>query len=495
MIGTRETLQLERDKLRNILVTLPTLMQENPQTWFRGASREVVRLWRNRDALPPEIQLFLVPRLQHTRERLKEEVRLGKTLDKTVITDDFIAARTEMVIMDVSHKSAEDFIPELSEIPQRTVTIDELLQNHPDMLRRYTYEKDGTEFTMLGMRDPQTEKWHDVPLPLDDTMWYKGGIARAVLKIHAGSEPASVSSELPPNDLDVAFIGNVEKARINAEKMGVDPDGVEQVAKDDFDFSQYCHGRDISMNQVCLGLDGLHYSEDAYNSAQSGFISLVSQYIPIRAIYGVDRFLSNGTELDKPRGAMRYLKSAAEGKAASFDYPEINRNTGLGLYPIILAKRWSGRDNFGELVEKMFYLCKQMGLVRDGADVFDFLNDAHCRYPFFDIDKKILTLTDVERWKAAKLVKQLDREFGIKYSVPSGIDYQRSPGDTNERILSLDGFSPTDDESARIRDLWPEYVNACRLRKEEYDRLNINPLQQYFYQNEIEPSPEFVDSD
>jgi hypothetical protein len=489
---TNEQLSEEREELRGIIVQFPEIMNEPPDSWFRKVAQEIALLEQNKKSLPNEVNLFLSPLLQKSRTILKHEAALGKKLEVPNITDEFRGMRAEANIMRLSREMAAIFAPELDDVPHIQVSTEELLSSHPDKFRMYeSGEHNG--LTMFGLRHPNTGEWYDAPLPPENTVWYKGGFARAILK---ASVNASYEEELPWNDLDVVFIGNDEEARYTAERMGVDPDGVELIGERNgtFDFTEYVHGRDITLNKVCFGNDGLHYSQDAHHSAKTGYIELVAEYMPNRAIYSVDKMHYKNMQLIKPRGAMRYVKTVTEGKATSFNYPEVNANFGLGVYSLVLAKRWSQREDFGIMMQRFFELCKRMKLVpNEMQDVYTFLEVTHARHPFFDMDKKITNMPDVARWKAAKIIKQIDREFGWTFDMPADFQLERRSNDDREKIITLNGFEPIPEESERITKRWPHFLAECQERKRVNDIIEPNNLSRYFYETDRSMIPEEED--
>lgn len=483
-IGKRHYLADERNELRNILVKVPTVLKKNPETWGRSFAREAILLRDNASSLAPVVASHILPFVDETLETLRDDSRRFKDVQ---LSPEEIGLLAEQRITSMSWRMAERFDREREPVTHLTVARRELLQQHPDTMREYYDPKTG--MIMFGLKHPDTDEWYDAAISEKARVWYKGGFARAVLKAHAG---ASYREELPWNDLDVIYIGDEAKAREAAEKMGVDHEGVEYIGEkdDSFDFSEYAYGRDIDMNMVAFGSDGLHYSPEAYNSAQTGHINLIGEYLPNRAIYGIDKIKYQNTCLVKPRGAMRFVKTVSEGKATSFNYPAINENLGLGVYSLFLARRWSARENFGEIMQRMLYLTRQMGLVReDLTDIYELLDDTHRHAPHFDMERSLSGVVDVVRWKSGKFIKQVDREFGWRFRSHADLALERKENDTAERIITLEGFIPSAEESRRIEAEWPVFYQRCVERRKAYERLGLGNTQRYFYESEERITP------
>jgi len=166
-----------------------------------------------------------------------------------------------------------------------------------------------------------------------------------------------------------------------------------------------------------------------------------NEYVANKAIYGIDKMIIQGELIAKPRGLMRLIKAVVEGKALSFDHIPLNSLLDLGTYPLFLAKRWQNKDQFSEHLQRMFYLLKQMNQTKEGEkDIFDTLERAHQEYPYFDFDSEVRFPIEVVRWKSRKLIKQIDREMGWQFRIPTGMEITRVPGDNIPRKISLEGF-------------------------------------------------------
>jgi hypothetical protein len=208
--------------------------------------------------------------------------------------------------------------------------------------------------------------------------------------------------------------------------------------------------------------------------------------------------------LAKQRGIMRLVKQVAEGKALSFAYKDINSSLDFGIYSLYLGKKWSKHlrsredksadpNRFGDHLQRMFILLETAGQTNGETTVIELLENAHRRYPFFDIQKENEDDVDVARWLAKKLIKQLDREFNWKNKIPSGLIFERKAHDSDTRTISLGDFQPSYVQTQQILKWWPGFVQSCHQRAEEYGKLHISPMERYFYEMETENTPPQID--
>jgi hypothetical protein len=310
-------------------------------------------------------------------------------------------------------------------------------------------------------------------------VWHKGGPARAVLDIVAHAPTSMQESEFPWNDFD-ALVGNKRRNKKAAINIGVDADGIEHMGEDNLNFPRYCAGRDTTQNQVCLGAEGLYFSQDAMKTAVTGHARIENEYVANKAIYGFDKMTLQGETLAKPRGLMRLIKAVVEGKALSFDHIPLNSSFDLGTNSLFLAKRWSKKDCFPENLQRMFYLLGQMNQTRDGEkDMLDTLERAHKNYPFFDFDSEVRFPIEVVRWKSKKLIKQVDREMGWQFRIPTGMEVERVEGDNIPRKISLDGFV-FDPKEANVSEGWLAFLERSRIRTKAYQAQDLSAYEKAF---------------
>ncbi len=495
-------INIAREEFRGIAALVPGIMQqEDPRRWYRDMRTRVHAVKRGLNALPEESSSFLRPIVEKVYGSLREESRSWREIygpidlqsippEELPALNEEIGLRADMFLMGVSREMAANFESSLKPVKETIIPLEELLASHPDQLRSYQEQRGSMSFTMFGIKHPYSGEWHDFILPFTPSVLHKGGAVRAALDVFADARPSMVASELPFNDFDAVFVGDEQQARHEATLMGVDPDGAES-AGESFDFTKFCNGRDTTQNQICLGRDGLHFSDAAYSSAKTGHTEIVGLYIANKAIYGIDQLYNHGIPLVKPRGLMRLVKAVAEGKAITFGHRDLNKYQDIGLYSIFLAKKWQKREDFGILLQNEFELLKQMGQVREGEkDIYDMLTRAHHEYPFFDIDSYIKDICDVARWKSRKFARQLDREWGWFNSVPSGVEYPRHPGDTDARIITLNGFTSSPAEADKFVKRWPSFVNDCRIRTKKYNGLGVSIQDRLFYTQEVDILPD-----
>ena len=167
----------------------------------------------------------------------------------------------------------------------------------------------------------------------------------------------------------------------------------------------------------------------------------------------------------------------------------------MGIYALWLTKRWVKYLNganadprkFGDLMQKMYYLAKEMGHVPAGVtNVMQLLEVTHSDYPYFDIKKELKDIVDEVRWKGKRLMKQVDREYSWATGVPSDFAFVRRPGDTVTRIITLDGYQEDRDSSLEIARWFPGFVNRSEQRTDRYNRLNLSPVHRYFFDLDTE---------
>ena len=289
-------------------------------------------------------------------------------------------------------------------------------------------------------------------------------------------------SEFPLHDYDVV-VANGHNNKKTAINIGVDADGVESMGENELNFGRYCAGRDTTQNQVCLGVEGLYYSKEAWKTATTGHTRIENEYIANKAIYGFDMVIVKGEQLAKLRGLMRLIKAVVEGKALSFDHKPLNSNFEMGINTLFLAKRWSSsnkKEKFPERLERMFYLLKQIGQVREGeTNIFDTLERAHRENPYFDFDSEVRSPIQVVRWKAKKLVKQIDREMGWKFKIPTDMKIVRKAGDNIPQKISLEGFV-FDQNQSNIDNKWQEFLARSRQRTKEYESMELSAYDKTF---------------
>lgn len=515
-----------RVELRGVLAEIPELLSEDPENWVFSFAMNIYRVKRNLGAFAEETQEYLSPILDKAIGMLKEEQaytkkhlddpqfeplrNIPKVEDDQAAKDEWHKKYLEMRgiraderIMEISRYMAEPFGQEMIHINKIVVPFEEIQEKNPDDFAVREEVVEGIKMKIVSYRHPFTNVWYDRRVPFDNTIMGKGGDARLLNGIWAGAPLSMRAAELPFNDMDVVASGDQVTARAKATLLGADPAGVE-MKKGELDYCDYANSRDMTINMAAIGYDGLYTCKQALEAARTGVTEISGNYRPDKAIYNTDRFSWRDPEtglreiLAKQRGISREVKGVAEGKMIGYWYKDLNANTPLGIYSLWLVKRWTKyiekpdlpSEKFGDLLQNMFELTRKMGHVPQGVDnVMDYLDLVHQDYPYFDIHKEMKDIIDEVRWKGKRLMKQADREYSWATGVPSDFAFVRRPGDTVERVISLDGFSADPEVSKQIVDWYPGFVERCKDRTKKYESLGLNPVQRYFFDLDTEESP------
>ena len=476
MIQANEV-QPTRLRIRHEIAEFPLIMEQNPNTWWRGVTKMLLAFHHRLESEPnPEVRDYFNEYIGQALNLLRQTEGLSN------IPEEKIVREAERMIMDISMEMASWFEKENPPVKTHFLPLSELIKSKPDRLRIEERKINGVACVILRVRHPTNDTWQEIPLPTNHKIWHKGGPARTILEIVANAPLSMQQNEFPWHDFDVVVAGHDGETSA-AIAIGVDSDGIEHMGEDDLNFERYCHGRDTQQNQVCLGAEGLYYSQSALMSAITGHVNIVGEYVANKAIYGIDRMTIHGISLAKQRGLMRLVKAVTEGKALSFDYLPLNSNFDMGVYVLFLAKRWSANEKLPRRLQKMYYLLQQMGQVREGEnDIFQVLERAHLENPFFDFDSEVRFPIDVVRWKSRKIVKQIDREFAWKFGFPTILDVQRYPGDDIPSRISLDGFTSNFAEQDFI-EKWKIFINRSRSRTAKQKRIDTTPYDRIFSEN------------
>jgi hypothetical protein len=470
-----EKLTEDREFVRHQISEFPQIMEGEPDTWWKKTAKLLINFKRDLQNNPnPEIRNYFDFQINSIFTQLRDVSLLPPPNGR----EDF-ASLADHMIMKFSMEIAKTFEPKELNFKTHFLPLNEMVKNQPDRFRAETITVNERERIILFVKHPIQEGWQEIILPKERKVWHKGGPARAVLDIVAGAPISMQESEFPWHDYD-AVVAKGRKNKRAALNIGVDPDGIEYMGEDELNFPRYCAGRDTTQNQVCLGAEGLYYSDGALIAARTGHTRIESEYVANKAIYGIDKMIIQGESLAKPRGLMRLIKAVTEGKALSFDYIRLNAHFDLGTHINFLARRWSKKDHFPERLQRMFYLLKQMNQIRpDEHDIFDTLERAHKEYSFFDFDSEVHSPIQLVRWKAKKLVKQIDREMGWKFRIPTGLDIERVRGDTIPLRISLEGFTLNQKE-LDIEKKWNEFLERSRERTKSYQAKELTPYEIVF---------------
>lgn len=485
-MSKQESLHAIRENVRKKISQFPQILENNPENWWRSSFRMIYSFGKELETdFEPKIREYFKPQVDSLIEQLRLVSKIKTETPETESELDKLtkfAQITDQMIMNYSMKIAKVFEKKDIKTNSGFLSIEKIVENQPQRFNIEERSINGELCIILQVKHPTEESWIEIPLPKKGGLWHKGGSARVVLDIVANAPLSMQKNEFPLHDYDVV-IANGYNNKKTALCIGVDADGIESMGEDVLNFGRYCAGRDTTQNQVCLGVEGLYYSKDAWKTAVTGHTRIENEYVANKAIYGFDMVTVNGEQLAKPRGLMRLIKSVVEGKALSFDHKPLNSNFEMGINTLFLAKRWSSsnkKEKFPERLERMFYLLKQIGQIRkDEVNIFDTLERAHRENPYFDFDSEVRFPLQVVRWKAKKLVKQIDREMGWKFKIPTDMKIQRKPGDNIPQKISLEGFV-FDQNQSNIDDKWQEFLNRSRQRTKEYESLDLSAYDKIF---------------
>ena len=473
-MSTEVTLIETREFIRNELSEFPEIMEGNPETWWWAVAKMVLSFRKNLENCPdPQIRDHFLLQIDSVLEKLREASVLHPTGP-----EDY-ASLADHIIMKFSMEIAEAFEAKELRIESHFLSIDEIILSKPDRFLKSDRLINGEDCIILSVKHPTQDFWQEIPLPKNRKVWHKGGPARAVLDIIADAPISMQQNEFPWNDFD-AIVGKKRKNKKAAINIGVDADGIEYMGEDDLNFDRYCAGRDTTQNQVCLGAEGIYFSTQAANTAITGHTRIDNKYVANKAIYGFDMMTVQRVEIAKPRGLMRLIKAVVEGKALSFDHLPVNANLDLGTNALFLDKKWSKKENFSENLQKMFYILKQIEQTLPGErDIFDTLERLHKEYAFFDFNSEVRSPTEVVRWKSRKLVKQIDREMGWQFNIPSGLEIVRREGDIIPQKISLEGFVPNKTRQY-MEQKWFKFIERAHRRTKIYNSQQISPYKKVF---------------
>jgi hypothetical protein len=485
-----------RNGLRHDLVEFPQIIEDDPQEWWHKTASYVLRLRRQLQDMPTETQEYIGKYLPNVLEILKDEAHLGSVPEGQDVNE-YISLRLETKMLELSMRMAEPFDTEAEIIHENITPLDNLPRRHPQNFKEITKKVvQGVNFSVLQVRPSINRPYSSLLIPEDFPIGQKGGGPRGVLDIDQEAPQSMIDSEFPWNDIDAAGAGEEHNLRMVANIMGIDPDGLEIFTGSKVDFSDFALGRDTNQNQVFLDREGLHYSDAAREAAKTGHIEIVGGYKRNKAIYGKDLFTLDGVTLAKPRGLMRLVKPLAEGKALDFDYMDMNTIMDFGVFYLFLGRKWNNKKRFGLNMQRMFHIGQQMHQVGETEEnIMQVFERVHTQYPFYDMDKQIDCLQDLVKYMSGKLIKQIDREFGWTYEIPSGIDIVRTPGDDIPHKISLEGFVPSAEMNKQINEWWPQFLLECRKRTDTFNEQPLDPMFKYFIKNELQDAEVIYEAD
>lgn len=443
------------DPFRDKLTEITDRITKGPvETWWFTTARSTLALLRRPSQLPPESSQFVQKYASEVLQTLQEASR--EQVSQTP------AQQAVQILHRISDQLQSNETIEGEPIPVRHIPLEQL----PKMSNRFSFttktDADGTSRRYLTIYSINKSTWFDYPLPQTEGVLHKGGLGRTILKVLYGSSSIA-EPEFPPNDMDYIIL-DTEDNLAEAKKLNADPDGIERVHE--LDIPTLFSHRDLTLNCAFVGKDELFYSDDAKQSAETGKIQIISAK---RGIYGSEKFVYQGTVLYKNRGLMRYLKTVAEGKARSFDLTPLNTQVDLGVYWLILAKRFSGKPTFPVLANRLYELAKKIGQVPpDSVNIYDVLDRVHTEHSYYNFAGKPLDEVGVARWLSKKLSAQIRRKYREELSIPSDADFRRTPGDTVPFEVHLDDYQINPPAYRHFLDNWPGFLSRCQRRTEDY---------------------------
>lgn len=423
--------------------------------------------------------------------RMQKAVEYGENLPQEAIRfwNDFGKSVVDVLVLEARPESIDITQEEPASPARRAIQAihkvsdiffrDEDIETEPGIIKRLGFDQlcqmsdrfkveigqdeQGSERKYFYIYSPKRDEWIEYPIPNTDKVLHKGGMGRTILKILYNNDPELAESELPPNDFDYIAVKSVE-AEEDLKGLRTDPSGVEEV--DVINLDALMSNRDLDMNNAFVGRDGLVFAQTAYDAARTGEIAIVSTK---RDLYGSEIFFYESTRLIKNRGMMRLLKTLSEEKATSFDLLPLNKQIDLGIYWLILAKRFSDKPDSPLFMDRLFELVKQMGQVHENEEnVYDVLDRVHQQYPFFNFDGISLDEEGVARWLGRKLVKQVDKKYRDINEIPSLLDMVREKDDTVPYKVSLRDYQHDPKKLEKIRSQWTAFINRCRRRTTDY---------------------------
>ncbi|NBS41332.1 hypothetical protein EBS80_01580 [bacterium] len=431
-------------------------LEGEPSTWFIRLYRTVHREKGLIQSLPEQQRVFLIDEIEEVLDLLREWARPeGEKRSRESV----VRAVPFSVLQERVHELERVFaIPnrETAPLEVHRISSQELAQRFPDQIELVTDERG----VVMRFRAEKADAWTELAVPARGDILYKGGVPRILLKILAGSPPSMLRAEIPMNDIDmIAWPGKDNKAEIIEEglRLGADLEGIEMV--EDPDMSEALKVRDVDLNQCLFGRDGLVYSGNAMEAMRTGMLHIMD---PLeRGLYGAESFFYSGMKMTKARGMYRLIKFVAEGKAQAFDQTMLNRQVDLGIYWLVLARKFAKKKNAGELLNRFYEIGKRAGQVREGEnDIYDVLSRAREQFPFFAFSDTKQSEADIARWLSRKLAKMANRQFRITRGVTTSADYVRADGDDARERISLDGYADDPERDAQTAAAWESFVRS-----------------------------------
>jgi len=436
------------------------ILQGNSSNWFTRLYRTLLKERQRIEALPEEEQIFLKQNIDEVIDLFQSWARPeGKK--KPVVTGSNDSELSFSEIKKRIHQLEKVFEFKKEAAPSMKIdscSIEKLTALFPEQIQLTT--KDGRQ--ALKFRENQKQDWVEVNVPQSDTVFYKGGVPRVLTKILAGADPALLKAEIPMNDIDIIAWSNGEDQEEivrEATALGADLEGIEMVENDQ-PLQEVLKGRDVDLNQCFFGKNGLVFSDNALRAAETGSIDIMDP--TERGLWGSESYYysKDNLKLIKGRGLYRLFKFIAEGKAKSFVQIELNRQNDMGIYWLVLARKFSRKQNAGQLLNRLYEIGKRAGQTLEGEqDIYDVLNRAHDQYPFFEFSDAQQSTEDIVLWLSRKLAKLADRQFRHEQGMKSEQFHERFEGDENKEVISLEGYVDDEQKNQETAAKWQSFVS------------------------------------
>ncbi|MBT3230457.1 hypothetical protein HN358_01580 [Candidatus Uhrbacteria bacterium] len=449
--------------LHRVLDKCLEILESHSSNWFTRLYRTLLKERERIDLLPEDQKIFLSTQIDQIIDLFQSWARPnGKKRDQKL--------DSELVFSDM--KERVHALESIFEIDREHVSsieldsrgYDELAESHPEQIQ--LIEKDGDR--ILQFRENAEADWVEVQIPSMDNVYYKGGAPRIVMKIMSDSDPSLLGAEIPMNDIDIlAWSDKGDESDVVKEALdlGADLEGIEVVDADKT-MEETLEVRDVDLNQCLLGKDGVVFSRKAQEAANTGKIEIMD---PIeRGLWGSESYYYSEDSLKvvKGRGLYRLFKFVAEGKATSFSQLKINRQVNMGIYWLVLARKFSRKANSGQLLNRLYEIGKRAGQTDEGEnDIYDVLHRVHDKYPFFTFSDEQQDTEDIVRWLSRKLKKLADRQFRSKHHVEPNQFHERFEGDDVEEVISLEGYVDDEKKDDEASANWNVYIDSITSKE------------------------------
>jgi hypothetical protein len=433
--GEKQTATSEVKKFEATLEKIWFVINEkSPRNWLKEVS-QLLQEEKEKATQNPVLNNFWTQHIDQVESLIKESANITE-----IDAEDFeekISLRTQSLLTEI--RSHIEFAFDTEKIKMLKKSWDQILQSSNKNYKLLQESNKGKTTLLVTNSEGKQYKF---PIPSVNNLAHKGGVCRLLLKIINNAPKELIDAELPLNDYDVVGVVENKEVRENAISLGLTEEGIEPAAHE-LNFSELAAGRDLDINQVFLTKDGLIFSEAAQRAAVSGEINIPAQD---RGTYNNNLIpIENGC-LVSDWGMFRLLKFVTEGKAKSFSFTPLNKQIDMGAYLLRLVGKFSKKSNNHELIEKMFYLAKQMGQVRDDEQsIFDFLKRLSLKYGKIPNKESSHEYKQINfaRWFTIRNLRSINRAFLEQSGIRQKLPLKRQPNDMTPYDVSLDGFAYT----------------------------------------------------